>query len=239
VSASIVLALALWTSAPDAGVVGQAARAVSWSRSLAPAGVGAAMKALDAELEQTWDTHNFRTGETRQVRTCRQALALPDGFEPDGPESDYHLFVAMRVRCRVIAALPALTSATVDHLGAFPLDQARLRELPAALIPTPSRDEAAALEAASTGGATWTEKDRGARVGRSRRGMTVVESKARRCFLEVIARGDLDGDGVEDLLLWRSGGGRRGTWTTTDVFVLTRRARGGQIEIVRRYANRK
>ena len=224
----------LWTAVPDAGVIERAPRAVSWSRDLAPTDARRLAPALDSALEEPWDTRNFKTGEERQVTNCRQALTLPDGFEPLGPESDYPVFVAMQVRCRVLAELPSLKPALLDYLGAFALDDARLDELPAVLIPTASRNEQRALEAATAKRVSWKLADTGVRAGKPRHGKVLIESPRTRCFVEVLARGDIDGDGIEDLFLWRSGGGRKGTWATTDVFVLTRRTAEGRIEIIRR-----
>jgi hypothetical protein len=209
-------------------------RSVSWSRELAPAGGDGAAKALGAPLAETWDARNPRTGEERHVTTCREVLALPDTFVPVGPESDYQAFEGMYVRCRVIAELPALKPALVSHLGEFALDDARLRELPAVLIPAASRGERRALEVATAKGTTWPKRERGVRVTNHRDGRVLVESKRSRCFLQVFARGDSNGDGVEDLYLWRAGGGQRGTWASTEVFVLTRRTEAGRLEILRR-----
>ena len=234
----VLLAWMFAAPTTNRGTPGASPLPVSWSRELAPSTDGGPVKALDLPLVESWDTRDSQTGEQRQVTTCRQVLGLPDTFGPVGPESDYHAFEAVYVRCRVIAELPALKPAIVSHLGIFPLDDARLRELPALLIPVASRAQRKALEAATAKGTTWAEKERGVRITKQRDGRVLVESKTSRCFLEVFARGEVNGDGVEDVYLWRSGGGQRGTWASTEVFILTRRTETGRLEIVRRIGYR-
>jgi hypothetical protein len=210
-----------------------AARSVVWSATLAGPTRADLGKALDTPFEDGWHVHDTKTGQQRTAATCRQLLALSKDFEPDDPgQSEWNLYVMGRVRCRTIATLQKATPARADYLGAFTLDNARLKEIPAVVIPTASPEHARRIEKASAKGASWKTWDTGIHVSKATASKVLVESKTTRCFLAVLGRGDLNGDGVEDLVLWRSGGGQRGTWATTDAFVLTRRTRGGRLEII-------
>jgi hypothetical protein len=210
---------------------------VTWSRELAGPSRGDLERALDVPFENAWDTRMPKTDERRRVTSCREALALPRGFAPDD-QSDpaWYAFVTMLVRCRVIEQMGKAVPARADHLGKFTLDNARLAELPALLHPLPGpRDAIARLQAASADGVSWKKWDASIRVDKRKHhgeGVSIV-GKDVDCFLQMLGRGDLNGDGIEDVVLLRSGGGRRGTWNAVSAFVLTRRAPGQRVEVLR------
>jgi hypothetical protein len=80
---------------------------------------------------------------------------------------------------------------------------------------------------------SWKRWDRRIHVKKRYGADVLVESPDTRCTLSVRGRGDFDGDGIEDALLWVSGGGQEGTWSSSIGFVLTRRSPRGRIEILR------
>ena len=53
-----------------------------------------------------------------------------------------------------------------------------------------------------------------------------------------VARGDFDGDGVEDMLLSSSDAARGGSYRAVRMFVLTRRQPDGKVELVRELSTR-
>jgi hypothetical protein len=194
--------------------------------------------ALDRPFESPWETRSFKTGAEKTANTCRELLALPPGFEPQS-ETDYRAFLHTRVRCRAIEALAAARAARADHLGSFLLDDAGLAELPATLMPILGpRKQIDRIAKLSAAGKTWTDVERGVRITNTEGGITFVEGKESRASLEILGRGDVDGDGVGDLLLLRAGGGKGGTASVTDVFVLTRRNAGARLEVIRRIGGR-
>jgi hypothetical protein len=153
---------------------------------------------------------------------------LPRGFTPDDQsDPQWYAFITMRVRCRATEQLGKATPARTDHLGKFTLDDARLGELPAILHPhAGARVAVARLQKASGDGVSWKKWDGSVRVVPGHGERVGVVGKNVDCFLQVLGRGDLDGDGIEDLVLLRSGGGRRGTWRSITAFVVTRRGPG-------------
>lgn len=219
-------------------------RPVTWSRSVAePKRVD-----LDSELDKRfvdpWRLFDRKTRQRRDVNTCRQLLSLAatsepmdvsdDGASPTGLiDNDWNIYVQVLVRCRVVGAVQNAKPARVDYLGGFLLDNARLKDIPAAVIPTPSDWEEKRLKKASSKGVSWKGWDRAIHVTKTIRGDVLVESNDTSCFLGVYARGDFNDDGIEDLVLWRSGGGQEGTWSSTAGFVLTRRSPRGRLEIVK------
>ena len=187
-----------------------------------------------------------KTKQRHEARTCADLLALNSTCDPmdvddedvdssptELSDSDWNIYDEYLVKCRAVVAIQKAKPARLDYLGAFPLDNARLDEIPAAVVPTPSDDEARRLKKASARGVSWKKWDRRIHVTKADHGGVTVESSDTNCFLSVYGRGDFDGDGVEDLLLWRSGGGQEGTWGSSAGFVLTRRSPHGRVEIVK------
>jgi hypothetical protein len=208
---------------------------VSWSRELAGPSRADLERAPDLPFDDAWDTHLPNTAERRRVTSCREALAMPRGFTPDDQsDPQWYAFVTMLVRCRVIEQLSKATAARADHLGKFTLDNARLGELPAILHPLAGpRETIARLQRASAGGVSWRRWDGSVRVRKGHGERVGVVGKDVDCFLQILGRGDLDDDGIEDLVLLRSGGGRRGSWRSITAFVLTRRGPGRPVEVLR------
>lgn len=193
---------------------------------------------LDRPFESPWDTRNFKTGAEKTANSCRELLALPAGFEPQS-EIDYRAFRHARVRCRALEMLSAARPARTDRLGSFPLDDAHLAALPAALMPVLGPRKAIdRIVKLSAAGKTWTEVERALRITDRQGEITFVEGRESRASLEILGRGDLNEDGFDDLVLLRSGGSRGGTAAASDVFVLTRKSAGGRVEVIRRIGDR-
>lgn len=194
--------------------------------------------ALDRPFESPWETRDFKTGVEKRANTCRELLALPAGFAPE-TEIDYRAFLLTRVRCRATELLSKAGPARADHLGPFVLDGARLGELPASLMPIVGpRSRVARVEKLSAAGKTWKEVEANLRVSKTGKGTSYVEGKESEASLQILGRGDVNGDGFADLLLLRSGGGKGGTATMHDVFVLTRKAADARLEVIDRIADR-
>ena len=225
-------------------VVPSAARPVTWSTAVAGPKRSDLDQALAKPLEYPWHMFDRKTNERHEARTCGDLLALHESCYPmdvpgDGGaptelfENDWSIYADYVVACRITVAIQNAKPARVDYLGAFPLDNARLREIPAGVIPTPSDEEEKQLKAASAKGVSWKAWDRHIHVTKTTgRGVT-VESPDTYSFLSVYGRADFNGDGIEDLLLWRDGRGQEGTWNSTAGFVLTRLSARGRVEILK------
>lgn len=184
-----------------------------------------------------------KSGQRQDAGTCRALLKLDATSDPmevidgDGTshvyESDWQVYRRRVVACRIVVAIQSANPAKVDHLGAFALDQARLKEIPAALIPTPSPREEEQLKSASARGVSWKAWDRKVRVTGKSDGPVTVTGTDTWSSLVVQGRGDVDGDGIEDVVLLRWGGLKEGTWRSAAGFVLTRRSSRGRVELIK------
>ena len=231
-------------AAPGNPAAPTVARPVTWSASVAGPKRADLEQALDKPLANPWSMFDRKTGQRHEARSCRQLLALESTSDPmdvhdDGtPPSqlitnDWNIYGATIVGCRLTLAVQEARPARVDHVGGFPLDNAALKVIPAAVIPTPSYDEEALLKKASARGVSWKGWDRRIRVTKTSGKGVTVESPDTNCFLEIYGRGDFNDDGIEDVLLWRDGGGQEGTWNSTAGFILTRRSPRGRVEIIK------
>jgi hypothetical protein len=218
-------------------------RPVTWPADLAGPKRTDLDQALDKPLDYPWHMFDRKTGTRHDAGTCRELLALDPTSEPkdvndDGEppsrliSNDWNIYDEYLVGCRLVVAVQTARPSKVDYLGPFLLDNARLKEIPAAVIPTPSTHEEASLKKASARGVSWKAWDPRIHVTKTFGTTVLVESRDTRCTLSVRARGDFNGDGIEDLLLWRSGGGQEGTWNSVAAFVLTRRSTRSKVEIV-------
>jgi len=206
---------------------------VTWSNEIA----GPSRIELEESLDRPrvagdeFEVSNRKTGETRKVTTCRQALELPRGFEP-ATDPDYIALRGWQVVCKAIGRVARARPAKVDHLGAFEINAARLAELPALFSLTPSPEQHRKIEAAWVKGWSWRRWDKHIRVTERTRDGVRVESKVSNLLLRELARGDIDRDGFEDVILECRGGGQQGTWGATAAFVLTRRSAKGRLELI-------
>lgn len=219
-------------------------RPVRWSASVAGPKRSDLDEALDKALPDPWDMFDRKTGQRHEARTCRDLLRLDPTSDPmdvhdDGSlptrliSNDWNVYDGHLVRCRIVAAIQGAKPSRVNYLGTFALDDARLKEIPAVVIPTPSEWEERRLKESSARGTSWKGWDRRIHVTKTFGSGVTVDSPDTHCFLSVDGRGDFNGDGIEDLVLSRSGGGQEGTWSSTAPFVLTRRSPHARIEIIK------
>jgi hypothetical protein len=125
-----------------------ASRPVTWSPKVAGPQRSELDRALDKPLALPWKMIDQKTKERRDATTCRDLLALNATSEPvdvsdDGSpptplfEDDWSTYANDLVACRLVVAIQNAKPSRVDYLGPFTLDDARLNEIPAAVVPTP------------------------------------------------------------------------------------------------------
>lgn len=127
-------------------------------------------------------------------------------------------------KCRAIRMLRKAKPAKKSYVRDFILDSDSMDYLPAMVSPSPSCDELCRQYVANERRISWKEFE-----GLDSRSMN-SESDYRmkgqvsgaHLTLEILARADFNGDGLEDLLLMSRAGAIGGTWGTTRLYLLSR-----------------
>jgi hypothetical protein len=169
----------------------------------------------------------------RKIQTCREWLASTADWKPRGEASAINL-QSQSARCRTLARLIDGHTAQADFIGPLPLDRTLMDRLPATLIPAAGDEEMEELQKAAAAGVSWRGREPTLHVVDARPNEVTLESDETRAVVSLLARCDVDGDQIEDVVIERSGGGTGGTWGISEIFVLTRRSADakGPLEII-------
>ena len=219
------------TSFPSEGVADEALAsgspyAVTWSHQLlqflSPAGENAS-DALEASLDRTWDDAFELTNgsQNAEAHTCRQLLAVDETYEPVR-SWEFAVFQDRRARCRAVTLVARAKPSRASALRQFELDGEAPQRLPAALALVVSPDDEQRVDQATTEGKPWNAVEDVHLVSRvspeeARYGDGISEQD-----IVVLARGDFDDDGSEDLLLLSHGWLREGSYSVTRLFLVSR-----------------
>jgi hypothetical protein len=212
-----------------AGSLAAGSMQVWWAPELKLASLAAIDRKMDQRVEpftpadgQGVTLQNAAGGriEERRAFTCREFLALYD--EHFSPGDDYQNnreggFIAQCIPLRVLQkAQPSRES----YVRAFHWTSDSLAELPVLFLPIES---GTAGQAAARSAKTWKEYEPTAHIVKAEGNTLEVDvPDAWECSLVVLARGDFNGDGVEDLLVQGYRQAMGGTFREFPVFVLTR-----------------
>ncbi len=192
-------------------------------------------KQADAELARPLpDPFVVRTGKgrSRQVKTCRDFLALDRTRLDTEDPLDFGPLLYTGSHCEVLARLRKARPAQTSFLLDFQLDARAPASLPPDLAITLSNGEARKVTAAREKGLSWKAYDPKLRARPGARGVLKVTTEGMEMTLTEYGRGDFDGDGLEDILIGRNGGPTEGTYADHSVFVLTRTAPGAPLKVV-------
>ena len=181
-------------------------------------------------------------GARVEVRNCLNLRELAaEGYRPDAGEDAYMLGI-QKTTCDALRMLKAAKPARLSYVRLFVLNGAALNHLPARIDPSIACRADGRLPGGDLSLMSWREFQGGVEVASGRPGplaitlrddgeMTVRAGKAEVTF-EILARGDLDGDGYEDLLMRVSRDVSRAAPGTAAVFMLTRDGPDGMLRVV-------
>jgi hypothetical protein len=167
--------------------------------------------------------------------TCAEFLGLlANGFEP-GSTLEIHAAGALLFRCGGLDLLAHARPARESQLDREGFAKSSLAELPPCVGGMhASNDAHAAARRASAERVSWARFDPTAQVAHvgegegegtlATRASLVVRDSDAETTLEVLAEGDVDGDGRRDLIVSSRVQAAEGTWTRYGVYALTRRA---------------
>lgn len=131
----------------------------------------------------------------------------------------YHL-----AKCYAIELLLEARPAKKSYVRDFRLDADSMNYLPAMVKPSPSCDWLCRQYVANERRISWKQFEPTGilSVDHVSDHQIKVETSGTNLSMEILARADFNGDGLEDLLLWVHAGAIGGTWGTTKLYLLSR-----------------
>lgn len=198
---------------------------VRWTRAVGPP----SRQALQAKLKQPVKRPPSQkiyehTGRQREIRTCADyAHARKNGWSDSANTYERSTEAFFKDQCDVALLVLAAEPSRVSFVRNFKLDEAALDLLPPSLSWILSGEEEQAADDAEHQGLSWKKFKPELKIrGKYLNGMTVEESGAAIIDLEIKAFGDFNGDGIEDVLLFKSTHAIEGTFRYYQPVILTR-----------------
>lgn len=175
----------------------------------------------------------LKDGREAHATTCAEFLALlGKGFAPDSTV-EIHAAGSALFRCGGLELFARMRPSRERHLDAADLGAGILDVLPPCVGGVHASDEAhAAARLASGNRVPWTRFNPEVKEAHDAAGRFAFGGPGEVTVLSPIARGDLDGDGREDLLVASTARATGGTWASYRLYVLTRRAGDPLVRVV-------
>jgi hypothetical protein len=213
----------LWTGPAGAG----ANRSVTWSPNL--------------HLRSTEDIPNrlrelegskrvmFTNGQaSREVGTCDEYLnAVSTGFYPATNYAN-KMSAPFVHDCFVLRDLQHARAATSSI--SYDWSEDSLTHLPPVLVPG-AHEVTDAAEQAGKRGETWKQFNPTLRVEKIDSDSLLVEDDNTVYFLVILARGDFNGDGVEDIAIYGSAQEKHSTWAHDEYLILSPTSNGKLVRL--------
>lgn len=151
---------------------------------------------------------------------------------------DANDLLAIGARCASIKAVGTARDATRSAVRSFRLSNGAMDVLPATLGLAVTPRDSVRLWAAGSRGVSLRQIVTGATTAvehyEPADTVLTILGDHEQHSLEVLARGDFTADGWDDLLIHAVARARGGSFTTNEVYVLTRRVNHGRLSVVRR-----
>lgn len=227
---------------PESRPPASPALAVRWSKDLKLPSVGSIAAEMAKPFPEPFPVAG-PGGAKGVARNCATALErLAKGFSP-ASDADARALQFASVRCLALRAVGRAVPAKRSYLGGFRLDENALALLPPSVGLAVSRDEVKAVREAEAAGKSWAEfAGPGVQAavdppaGDRTEPVLEVTGKGWQVKLTEYARGDFDGNGVEDILVRADGVRRPGTYASHRLLILTRDSTKGRLRTVREVA---
>lgn len=169
------------------------------------------------------------------IQTCSEYLELADlRVRPVERGNYWAIFQALALECQAAAMTLGARPAGVSHLRALVFDEDLPDQLPWQVAMIVSGSEAARI-AHERPFATWSEALFEPITGYSPCGQYcgTYRDSSQEQTVRLLARGDFDGDGVEDVLVSSWDVALGGSYRATRTLLLTRRLPDGRFELLR------
>jgi hypothetical protein len=211
----------------------QARHAVRWTGAVGPG----SRQALEAKLKRPVKLPRGQkifehTDTKREIRTCADYMrAKKAGWRDSANTYERSTESFFKDQCDVPLLVLAAQPSRVSYVKNFKLDEAALDLLPPSLSWIMSGDEEQAADEAERQGLSWKKFKPGLKIREKyANGMEVEEPDEATIDLEINAFGDFNGDGIEDVLLFKSTHAIKGTFRFYQSVILTRTAAGGPLK---------
>lgn len=229
-TAFIAVALSSCGTAPSSSAGAkekQPTESVSWTRELRLP----SLAAMDSRLLEPFDETLYVEHDGRySVTNCADFLALRGDYTPVDERTAQSL-KSVGVDCKAIVAIRKARKPRVDYFGDFRLDSNAVNLLPAVLGPVPDRN-ANKVTPAETRDKSWKDFYPSLRASVDDQGALIVELPGWIVRVREYARGDFDGDGIEDLLVRDDAADLQGANDSERLLLLTRRSSDGKLEFL-------
>lgn len=177
---------------------------------------------LEARLAEEWqDALQVTNGQrTVEARSCRTLLSLGSTYETV-VASEFNVYQDREAQCRAAALLVRAQPAKTSFLHGFALDAQAPNRLPAALAFSVSPEDDERVAQATARDEPWSAVEEvrlleQVSVSEARFGAGASEQS-----LTIVGQGDVNGDGLEDLLLLSRGRLTEGSLKSTRLLLLT------------------
>lgn len=172
-------------------------------------------------------------GEQAQVDSC-VALFQADDRHMQVDNVNFGIFRSRASDCHAARIIADASPAERTYLAGFVMDAEQVRDLPVWLAFTINNDDERKVRKLQEGGGTLGDFIGDAAIVAGRNEATIHEGWGGRQSLSIAARGDFNGDGIEDLLVssyaWIEGG----SYTAVALSIVTRVAAGAPLTVVER-----
>src|SRR5690554_4712304 len=172
------------------------------------------------------------------LESCRDYLEIADlRPRPLAGGTTLMIFQARALDCQAMTLALAAQPAAISHLRTLAFDEGLPDRLPWQVAMITSGSEAEQI-AAERPHATWRQALFGPLTEFSPCGTQCARygDPAQEQAVSLVARGDFDGDGIEDMLLASSDTAKGGSYHAVRMFLLTRRQPRGKVELIRELA---
>ncbi len=184
---------------------------------------------LADELSMAWNmkvaVKQIYGNQIREVDSCNSILlAHNDGFEPIDP-SYYAPYQSVLMQCRAITIAVEMAPSNISYLNNY-LDQTTIGELPAAMAFVPSKNQQLSIEA-NTSPMTLDDATPIIELSQVNDYEVELHIEGGSQSMVVLAKGDENGDGIEDVLIQVTNATEGGSYRATHLFLLSKNERNG------------
>jgi hypothetical protein len=213
--------------------VSQAHYPVHWKKSVGPPSRQALQATLRRPVKlQPGEKIYEHTEHRRLIRTCDDyARAQRNGWRNSANTYEMTVASSFKEQCDVVVLVLAAKPSRVSYVRNFTLDEAALDRLPPTLSFTPVGELEKAAAEAERQGLSWKKFKPDLKfLKKGRDWIAVEEPNEATTQLDLKAYGDFNGDGTEDLLLFKSTYATSGTFRYYEPLILTRTAPGDRLK---------